>query len=57
MEKIDIPGAYLHTETDEEVIMILEVPLDKLMVKLDPELYRKYVTINIMDWNRNHALF
>ena len=26
-------------------IMLLEVPLAKLMVKLDPKIYRKYVTI------------
>ena len=46
MEKFDILGAYLHTETKYEVIMVLEVPLSKFMVKVDPKLYRKCVTIN-----------
>ena len=31
-----IPGAYLHTETYEGVIMVLEEPLVELMVKVDP---------------------
>ena len=46
MVKFDIPGSYLHTETDEEVIMVLEGPIFELMVKLNPKLYRKYVTIS-----------
>ena len=40
-----ILDAKLHTETDEYFIMLLEVPLAKLMVKLYPKIYRKYVTI------------
>jgi hypothetical protein len=42
----DIPGAYLHTETNEDVIMVLEGPLAELMVKVVPSLYRKYITTN-----------
>jgi hypothetical protein len=42
----DIPGAYLHTKTDEDVIMVLEGPLAELMVKVAPSLYRKYITTN-----------
>ena len=34
---------YLHTLTDEEVIMLLKGPLEELMVVLNPTLYRKYV--------------
>ena len=42
----DIPGAFLHTETDEDVIMALEGPLAELMVKVDPKIYRKHITTN-----------
>ena len=42
----DILGVYLHTETDKDVIIVLEGVLTKLMVKVVPLLYRKYVTVN-----------
>ena len=42
----DIPGAFLHTDTDKDVIMVLEGPLAELMVQVDPYLYRKYMTRN-----------
>ena len=47
MEFFDIPGAYLHAETDKYVIMVLEGTLEELMVKVDPSLYRKYFTTNL----------
>jgi hypothetical protein len=40
----DIPGAFLHTETDEDVIMMLKGKMAELMVMVEPSLYRKYVT-------------
>ena len=39
MATIDIPRAFLHTETDEDVIMTLVGPLAELMVKIDPKIY------------------
>jgi hypothetical protein len=42
----DIPGAFLHAESDEEVIMMLKGRLAELMVMVDPSLYRKYITVN-----------
>ena len=42
----DIPGEYIYTETDKEVVMILEGPLSKFILKLDTKLYSKHVTIN-----------
>jgi hypothetical protein len=39
-----IPGAFLHAETDEDVIMLLKGRLAELMVMVEPSLYRKYVT-------------
>ena len=47
MDTFDIPGPYLHTETDEEAIIVLEWPLSEFMDKLYPKLNSKYVTINI----------
>ena len=41
---IDIPGAFLHAMTDEEIIMLLRGPLAEMMVMMNPQLYRKYVT-------------
>eukprot|EP00956_Cyclotella_meneghiniana_P035517 scaffold115573_cov38-Cyclotella_meneghiniana.AAC.1 len=41
---LDIPGAFLHADLDEEVIMLLRGQLAELMVKVDPELYGPYLT-------------
>eukprot|EP00804_Cyclotella_cryptica_P024335 CCRYP_015328-RA/>CCRYP_015328-RA protein AED:0.38 eAED:0.07 QI:0/0/0/0.66/0.5/0.33/3/0/529 len=40
---IDLPGAFLHTLTDEKVIMVLRGELCELMCLVEPKLYRKYV--------------
>ncbi len=42
---IDIPGAFLHANNEDYVIMKMNGLLAKLMVKTDPKIYRKYVTI------------
>ena len=42
----EIPGLYLHTEIDEEVIMFLVEELAELVLKVSPKIYRKYVIIN-----------
>ena len=39
----DIPGAFLHTDMDEDVHMILEGTIAEQIVKLDPSLYRKHI--------------
>ena len=39
----DIPGAFLHADLDEEVIMLLSGQLADLMVQVDPELYGPYL--------------
>ena len=41
---IDIPTAFLHAQNDGHVIMLLRGKMVELLVKLQPELYRKYVT-------------
>jgi hypothetical protein len=40
---MDIPVAYLHAENDGHIIMLLRGKMVELLVKLQPELYRKYV--------------
>ena len=42
----DCPGAFLHAKSDEDVIIALEGLLAELMVKVDPKIYRKYITTN-----------
>ena len=45
----DIQGAFLQTDMDEDVHMILEGKIAKLIMKLEPKLYRKYV------WKNNNG--
>eukprot|EP00984_Skeletonema_dohrnii_P016801 scaffold7524_cov79-Skeletonema_dohrnii-CCMP3373.AAC.1 len=40
----DLPGAFLHCETDEHVIVVLRGELAELMVQVDPSIYPKYVS-------------
>jgi hypothetical protein len=40
---VDVPGAYLTADMDEEVCMCLRGRLAELMVKIAPEIYRKYI--------------
>eukprot|EP00804_Cyclotella_cryptica_P005114 CCRYP_011528-RA/>CCRYP_011528-RA protein AED:0.11 eAED:0.14 QI:0/-1/0/1/-1/0/1/0/390 len=40
---IDLPGAFLHTLTNEKMIMVLRGELCELMCMIDPKLYMKYV--------------
>jgi hypothetical protein len=43
---MDIPGAFFRAETDEEIHMLLRGQLAELMVKIDPKLYRPFITKN-----------
>jgi len=42
----DIPGAILHVDMEEDVLLLLEGTISELIVKLDPSLYRKYIWEN-----------
>ncbi len=42
----DIPGALLHADSDEDITMILKGRLAKLMAKVAPNLYRKYISVD-----------
>ena len=46
----DIQGEFLQTDMDEDVHMILEGKIAKLIMKLEPKLYRKYV------WKNNNGM-
>jgi hypothetical protein len=43
---MDIPGAYLSADMDDEVIMLLRGRLAELMVKTAPNIYCKYITVD-----------
>jgi hypothetical protein len=43
---VDVPGAFLSADTDEEVLMTLRGRLAELMVKTAPDIYRKYITLD-----------
>jgi len=48
MAVTDIPSAFLHVEMEQGVHMLLEGTIAKLIIKLDPKLYRKYI------WKNKH---
>ncbi len=42
---IDVPGAFLHASNKDYIVMKINGLLAELMVKMDPKIYRKYITI------------
>ena len=42
----DVPSAFVNTEVDEEVLMVLKGELADMMVQIAPETYRRYVTVD-----------
>ncbi len=42
----NIPGAFLHANSGEDITMILKRRLAKLMVQVVPNLYRKYISVD-----------
>jgi hypothetical protein len=42
----DIPGAFIHADSDEDITMVLKGRLAKLMVQVAPNLYRKYILVD-----------
>ena len=40
---VDLPGAFLHADTDEDVIMLIKGMLAKLMTMVAPQPYQNYV--------------
>ena len=44
---LDIPGAFLNVELDQDVIMLLKGELATMMVMVDPKLYRPFVIVTL----------
>jgi hypothetical protein len=44
---VDVPGAFLSAYMDEEVIMTIRGRLAELMIKAAPNIYRKYITLDV----------
>jgi len=42
----DIPGAFLHSDMDQDIHMLLKGTIAELIMKLEPRLYRKYIWKN-----------
>ena len=42
----DVPSAFVNTNVDEEVIMVLKGDLAEMMIQVAPEVYRKYVAVD-----------
>jgi hypothetical protein len=40
----NVPSAFVNTDVDEDVLMVLKGELAKMMTKIAPQVYRKYVT-------------
>ena len=36
----DVPGAFLHTESDENVLMVIRGELEEMMIHIAPQIYR-----------------
>ena len=41
---LDIANTFLRADNDKRILMLLKGKLAEMMVKIDPLLYRKYVT-------------
>ena len=46
MSTFEILGAYIHTEIDENVTMLMERALSEITVKVIPKIYQKYVIMS-----------
>ncbi len=42
----DILGAFMNTDVDEDVLMVLKGELAEMMIQIAPQTYRKYVTVD-----------
>ena len=42
----DIPSAFVNTDSDENVLMVLKDNMAEMMVKIAPNIYRMHITTN-----------
>jgi len=40
----NVPSAFVNADVDKDVLMVLKDELDEMMIKIAPQVYRKYVT-------------
>jgi hypothetical protein len=41
-----VPSAFVNTDVDEDVLMVLKGELAEMMIQIAPQIYRKYVTVD-----------
>ncbi len=46
VRSFDIPSAFVNTEVDKDVLMVLKRKLADMIIQIAPQVYRKYATIN-----------
>jgi hypothetical protein len=42
----DVPSAFVNTDVDKDVLMVLKGELAEMMIQIAPQVYRKYVTVD-----------
>ncbi len=42
----NVPSAFVNTDVDEDVIMVLKGELAKMMIQIAPEVYRRHITVD-----------
>ena len=42
----DIPGAYLHADVDEKIIVRFDGTMAEMLVRIDPKIYKPYVQVD-----------
>ncbi len=46
MRCYDVPSAFVNTDVDEDVLMVLKGELADMMVQIAPQVYRKFVMVD-----------
>jgi len=42
----DVPSAFVNTDVDENVLLVLKGELAEMMVHIAPQIYRKHITVD-----------
>ncbi len=42
----DVPSAFVNTDVDKDVLMVLKGELAEMIIQIAPQVYRKYVTVD-----------
>ncbi len=41
-----VPSAFVNTDVDKDLLMVLKGELAEMMIQIAPQVYRKYVTVD-----------